>query len=133
CSTQSSVPTSPDSWASRSRSLRNRRICSCDAARDEATESARRAGAEVTAARAELAAVVAERDGLRRTVEDLERAARDRADLERRLVAARAEADAAQERAAQLTSQVSDLASALASLGSARPAAPTQPAPTGGS
>jgi chromosome segregation ATPase len=71
-----------------------------------------------------------ERDALRRTKEDLDRAVdratQERADLERRLTAARAEAEAAQSRAAQLSTQVSDLASALASLGSARPATPPQ-------
>ena len=49
-----------------------------------------------------------------------EAARRDLADLERRLAAARADADAAQERSAQLSAQVSDLASALAALGTGR-------------
>ena len=63
---------------------------------------------------------------------DRQAAARDIADLERRLATARADADAAHQRAAQLSAQVSDLASALASLSpSGRPGkpAPAQPAP----
>jgi hypothetical protein len=51
-------------------------------------------------------------------------AARETAETERRLAAARADADAADARAAQLSAQVSDLASALAALGPGRPPAP---------
>jgi chromosome segregation ATPase len=107
--------------------------------RDAAVEESRRARADAAAAREALSVALGERDASRRTNEDLERsvdrASRDQADLERRLAFARADADAAQDRVAQLTSQVSDLAAALAALGPARPAAPapTQPAASGSS
>jgi chromosome segregation ATPase len=87
-------------------------------------EEAATAAAELLRLRQALSGATAERDSLRRAHEDLTRAAdQDRTDLERRLTAARTEAETAQARAAQLTAQVSDLASALASLGGTRPAA----------
>jgi hypothetical protein len=85
---------------------------------------------DLSRAREQATAAASERDALRRTREDLERAvdraAQDRSDLERRLATALADAEAAQSRAAQLSTQVSDLASALASLGPSRPAIPPQ-------
>ena len=104
-----------------------------DAVRQEFATAGAAADAELTKLRQALAETIAERDTLRQAHETLTRAAdqatQDRVDVERRLTTARAEAEVAQSRATQLTAQVSDLASALASLGGTRPTAtPTQQA-----
>jgi predicted nucleic acid-binding Zn-ribbon protein len=99
-----------------------------DEVRREAATARATADAELAQLRQALTTAVTDRDAATRDRDDLQRAVdratQDLTDLERRLTAARAEADTAQSRAAQLSTQVSDLASALASLGT-RP--PTQP------
>jgi chromosome segregation ATPase len=102
-----------------------------------ASEQLAAAGQEIDRLGAAARTAEESAEGGRRTIAELEKsagrdreaAARDIADLERRLATARADADAAHQRAAQLSAQVTDLASALAALSPSGRSAPTQPAP----